>query len=129
MLVYLLGAPTDKEACEEIAEGCNRKVINLAGKLTLLESAALMRDASMNYVNDSAPMHLASAVNAPTCAVFCSTIPAFGFGPLADQSYIVQVEDVMECRPCGLHGHQACPKGHYKCAYAIDLEKMLAKLP
>jgi ADP-heptose:LPS heptosyltransferase len=45
-----------------------------------------MKDAAMNYVNDSAPMHFASAVNAPVTAVYCSTIPAFGFGPLSDRS-------------------------------------------
>ena len=49
-----------------------------------------MKDAKMNYVNDSAPMHIASAVNAPVTAVFCSTVPEFGFGPLSDVSIIVR---------------------------------------
>ena len=47
-----------------------------------------MSRAGMNYVNDSAPLHFASAMNAPVTAVYCSTIPGFGFGPLSDsQSY------------------------------------------
>lgn len=124
--VYLLGAPDDKEACEAIKTAVKREsIINLAGKLQLLESAALMQDAVMNYVNDSAPMHLASAMNAPVCAVYCSTTPDFGFGPLSDKSFVVEVNEDLDCRPCGLHGHSACPKGHFKCS-DIDIQKMIA---
>ena len=63
----------------------------------------------MNYVNDSAPMHMASAVNAPTTAIYCSTIPSFGFGPVATDSVIVETKKELECRPCGLHGRKKCP--------------------
>jgi len=117
--IFLLGGKADREACEELAKMTNNRAVNLAGELTFLQSAALMRDAAMNYVNDSAPMHIASAMNAPTTAVFCSTIPAFGFGPLAKNSRVVEVNEKLDCRPCGLHGRKTCPKGHFKCAYDI----------
>lgn len=124
--IYLLGAPGDAAACEEIKSASARSnIINLAGKLSLLLSAALMRDAEMNYVNDSAPLHIASAVNAPVTAVFCSTVPSFGFGPLSDSSKIVERIEPLYCRPCGLHGHKACPQGHFKCAYDIKVEQLL----
>lgn len=129
MRVYLLGAPVDKDLCNVIkVETGSERVINLAGELTLVESAALMRDARMNYVNDSAPMHLASAMNAPVSAVFCSTIPAFGFGPLSDRSFIIETEEPLTCRPCGLHGLKACPEGHFKCALTIKKEQLLETL-
>lgn len=123
--IFLLGAPSDFDACEQIrlAAG-NERVENLCGLLSLLESTALMRDAEMNYVNDSAPMHFASAVNAPTTAIFCSTVPEFGFGPLSDKSRVVQVTQPLDCRPCGLHGHKACPKGHFKCAEGIEVNRL-----
>ena len=73
----------------------------------------------MNYVNDSGPMHLASAMNAPVVAVFCSTVPAFGFGPLSTQSFVVETKEHLTCRPCGLHGYKACPEGHFACAENI----------
>ena len=124
--IYLLGAPTDYNTCQQISESTMpSRVINLAGKLSLLASAALMRDAVMNYVNDSAPMHLASSMNAPVCAVYCSTVPAFGYGPLSDQSFVVEKKEPLACRPCGLHGHKACPQGHFKCAYDIQLEQLM----
>lgn len=118
--IYALGAPSDQALCDEIIQKSgNQTAENLCGKLSLLESAALMQDAQMNYVNDSAPMHLASAMNAPTAAIFCSTIPDFGFGPLSDNSRVIQIEKPLACRPCGLHGKKSCPEGHFKCGFEI----------
>ncbi len=126
--VYLLGAPSDKAACEQIiAEAQYPHIQNLAGELSLLESAALMQNAQMNYVNDSAPMHLASSMNAPICTIYCSTVPSFGYGPLSDKTTIVQVPD-LPCRPCGLHGHKECPKGHFDCAQKIKMSELLGVL-
>jgi heptosyltransferase-2 len=103
-------------------------VINLCGQLSFLQSAALMKDALMNYVNDSAPMHFASAVNAPVTAIYCSTLPAFGFGPLSDNSRVVEIRENLYCRPCGLHGKKACPEGHFRCAYDINLAQLQSAL-
>jgi len=116
--VFLLGAKSDFELCEEVIGVNSSMSTNLCGKLNFLESAALMRDAAMNFVNDSAPMHFASAMNAPTTAFFCSTIPEFGFGPLSERSRIVESSENLACRPCGLHGKKACPLGHFECGKA-----------
>jgi heptosyltransferase-2 len=124
--LFLLGSPQDFAICEELKNKSKHlKINNLAGKLSLLESAALMENAVMNYVNDSAPMHLASAMNAPTCAIYCSTVPEFGFGPLSEQSFVVEVQEKLPCRPCGLHGHRACPQGHFKCAMDIEIKQLI----
>lgn len=117
--VLLLGAPGDEDACARIAKASGRGEV-LAGKLSLLKTAALMGRAVMNYVNDSAPLHMASAMNAPVTAVFCSTVPAFGFGPLNASGRVVETLEKLDCRPCGLHGYKACPKGHFKCAMSIN---------
>lgn len=127
--IYLLGGPGDHDACQDIIDNCSHSQIkNLAGKLTFLESAALIKDAKMNYVNDSAPLHIASAMNAYVTAIFCSTIPEFGFGPLSEKSYIVQTPDKLKCRPCGLHGKKECPKKHFNCTKTIDKKHLLEKL-
>lgn len=122
--VYLLGAPDDAGYCESILRECDRSNLEvLAGKISVLQSAALMKRAKMNYVNDSAPLHLASAMNAPVRAVFCSTIPEFGFGPVSDDSKVVQIDHSLYCRPCGLHGYKACPEKHFKCARKIKTDQ------
>ncbi|HEY4111535.1 glycosyltransferase family 9 protein [Puia sp.] len=104
-------------------------VINLSGALTFLQSANLQQDALINFVNDSAPLHFASSVNAPVTAIYCSTIPAFGFGPLSDNRHIVEITQPLDCRPCGLHGFKACPRGHFNCAYKIQDQQLLDTLP
>jgi heptosyltransferase-2 len=130
MTIYLLGGPVDKDLCGSILKSCDRgRIIVLAGNLSFLQSAALMSRAVMNYVNDSAPMHFASAMNAPVTAVYCSTIPEFGFGPLSDNSHIVEVENKLYCRPCGLHGYSACPQKHFRCATEIKELQLLSTLP
>ena len=127
--VYLLGGPPDTAACERLAQVAARPgLVNLSGKLSLLASAALMRGAVLNYVNDSAPLHLCSATDAPVCAIFCSTVPAFGFGPLSTFSRVVEHPGPLACRPCGLHGHARCPLGHFRCAREIETPKLLAAL-
>jgi heptosyltransferase-2 len=119
--VCLIGAPSDYDYCQSILEEVtHNNVINLARELKLLDSAVLIEKAKMNYVNDSAPMHIASAMNASVTAFFCSTVPNFGFGPLSDDSSIIESEIDLQCRPCGLHGYKSCPEKHFKCG--VDLK-------
>jgi ADP-heptose:LPS heptosyltransferase len=128
--IYFLGGPGDIPLCNSILEACNRSESKvLAGSLSFLQSAALMSRASMNYVNDSAPMHFASATNAPVTAVYCSTIPGFGFGPLSDIRHIIEIDQPLYCRPCGLHGYASCPEGHFRCALEIKQEQLIKSLP
>jgi heptosyltransferase-2 len=127
--VYLTGGPDDRDACENIRrQTSHTSVYVLAGELTLLQTAALMKDAVMNYVNDSAPLHLASSMDAPVASVFCSTVPDFGFYPVSEESHILETDINLDCRPCGLHGYRACPLEHFKCARTIDTKKLLKVL-
>lgn len=119
--VFLIGAPGDAALAQRIIAASGRGV-DLTRELKLLESAALLGGAVMTYVNDSAPLHIASAMNAPVTAIFCSTVPAFGFGPLRANGRIVEITEKLDCRPCGLHGHKACPKGHFRCAEGIGID-------
>ncbi len=128
--IYLLGSPADFDIADEIRKGTtNTSVINLCGKLSILQSAALMKDAVMNYVNDSAPMHVASAINAPATAIYCSTLPSFGYGPLSDKNFIVEIQEELYCRPCTTHGRRSCPEKHFKCAYDIKVDQLMHALP
>ena len=146
-LIYILGGPADKALGDAIvnevsklnsntsnisttsnASSASKKIINLSGELGFLASAALQQKAVINYVNDSAPMHFCSAVNAPVVAIYCSTIPAFGFGPLSTNSFVVETQEKLACRPCGLHGKKQCPLGHFNCAQTIENAQLIAPL-
>lgn len=115
--IVLIGGPGDKNLCDEIIEKSGREnAQNMAGKLTFLQSAAFIKNARMTFANDSAPIHIASAMNANITAIFCSTIPEFGFGPLSNQSFIAETQETLTCRPCGLHGKSTCPLQHFNCS-------------
>jgi heptosyltransferase II len=127
--VYFLGSKKDFLLCDEIIlQSSHENSLNLSGKLSMLESAALMKDAFMNYVNDSSPLHLASSTNARVTAIFCSTVPEFGFGPMSDDAVVISVKEKLDCRPCGLHGYNECPGTHFKCAYDIDMNQLKLRL-
>jgi heptosyltransferase-2 len=122
--IYLVGAPSDFILCEEIIQKSERPgIVNLCGDLKLMQTAALFSKANRVFVNDSGPLHIASAMNTPVTAFFCSTTPEFGFGPLSDKSEVVEVKN-LDCRPCGLHGHKICPKGHFDCGNKLDVGKI-----
>ncbi len=123
--IYILGAPNESALAQEIIDNSvHRNMVSLCNSLTLLQSAALMKDAAMNYVNDSAPLHLCSAINAPCIAFFCSTVPEFGFGPLSDRALVIQSELELPCKPCGVHGKDTCPEGHFKCGTTISIDNI-----
>ncbi|MHA8052491.1 glycosyltransferase family 9 protein [Aquirufa sp. OSTEICH-129A] len=126
-VVVLMGSPNEIDLSNQIAEAfkaTNRLVLNETGLHPLLASAYIFQQSKMSFVNDSGPMHICSAENVPTVAVYCSTVPSFGFGPLADWNRIIETPQVLDCRPCGDHGKKHCPLGHYACGESIQAESI-----
>lgn len=123
--IYCIGGPDDKEYIDSIIAN-QHHATNLCGELSLTESAYLMQDAHRVMVNDSAPLHLASSVNANTIAFFCSTVEEFGYGPLAENHQIISKK--LECKPCGLHGKKECPLGHFNCSEFVDLNTVMKNI-
>ncbi len=116
--VVVLGAAGDAPLAAAISTAVQqrggRPIIDATGKLSLLGSAALLARCTVLVTNDSAPLHLASAMNTPTIALFGPTVPEMGFGPLAER-HLTLGRDELTCRPCSAHGGQACPLGHWRC--------------
>jgi heptosyltransferase-2 len=122
--VVIVGGKDDAGLAREIVAASPR-AIDATGHLSLLASAELIGRAAAIVTNDSAPLHLASAMGTPTVAIFGPTVPDFGFGPLAPQSIVVG-KDALTCRPCDRHGPQRCPLGHFRCMRELDVQ-MVAK--
>ena len=126
--IVLMGSAAEKHLSDEIEDsfkGSGRHIHNACGRFNLQEAIAVYQQSQMSFVNDSGPLHICSAVNTPTVAIFCSTIPAFGFGPLAERIKIIEVKEKLACRPCGDHGKKSCPEIHFNCANSIDVHEML----
>jgi len=62
------------------------------------------------------------AMKTPVVEIYGSTVPAFGFYPYGDGHLII--EKNLSCRPCGIHGHQKCPLGHFRCMKEISAEEV-----
>lgn len=125
--LLFIGGPDDKEYIDTIIQK-SKNCTNLCGKLNLVQSAILMKNAKRVFVNDSAPLHLASAAQAKTTAIFCSTVTDFGYTPLSHENIVIQLNPRLDCMPCGLHGKKQCPLGHFNCAYNIKVDSLLATI-
>jgi heptosyltransferase-2 len=122
--VLLIGGTEDKGICTEIRTLSKSSLVHDAsGALTLLQSAELIRRCRLLVSNDSAPMHLATAVGTPVVAIFGATVPAFGFGPTGPFDVVVETQG-LKCRPCSIHGGEKCPIKTFDCMFDISHERV-----
>ncbi len=127
--IVVIGGKADRQTLTEIFQGMPEDSLFIAaGLFNLLESKAIIEKSHRVFCNDSAAMHLASSADIPTTAIYCSTVPFFGFYPLASNSSSIQVAEELSCRPCGIHGKHQCPLKHFKCGKNIPVERVLATL-
>jgi heptosyltransferase II len=118
--VILIGGAADRDLCAEIvAASGSSAVASAAGELPLLGSAELIRRCSVLVTNDSAPMHCAVAVGTRVVAIFGATVPAFGFAPAGQRDVVIDTPG-LACRPCSIHGGNACPIGTFECMLRIE---------
>ena len=106
-----------------------KNVVNFAGELSIRKTAEFMAECSLVVSNDSALMHLASALDIPVIAIFGPTVKEFGFYPKG-KSYVLEKKE-LTCRPCSLHGTNRCRKNNHKCMEDIkpqDVYKPIKKL-
>lgn len=122
----IVGAAADRPLADEILAR-RPDAIDATGRLSLLGSAALLTRCEAIVTNDSLPLHLASAMNTPTVALFGPTVPAFGFGPLSERMALPHVAG-LPCRPCHAHGPAECPLSHFRCMRELAPADVLAAL-
>lgn len=120
--VVLLGAKSDEWVCSEVAKGLS--LINLCGKTSLNEMVALIDRAQCVVCNDSLALHIGSATQTPTVAVFCATSPRFGFGPWMNDAVVLEKDDLF-CKPCRRHGSRECPTGTRACMTGVSSREVV----
>jgi heptosyltransferase II len=122
----VIGAEGERETGERIlAAAGNARVHQLAGRASLLATCEIVRRAGVVIANDSAPIHIASAMGTPVVALFGPTLPSFGFAPLADRSTVIERSGLV-CRPCTVYGGPVCPIGTHECMEAITPQEVFA---
>jgi heptosyltransferase II len=119
--LVVVGGSDDAALADEVAAAAPGRTWSAAGALSLRASAALIQRARVLVTNDSAPLHLATAVGAPLVAIFGPTVPEQGFGPRGSRSLALGHAG-LACRPCSTHGPQVCPLGHHRCMRELPVE-------
>ncbi len=125
-VVFLIGGSTDAELCAEIQTQVGAFCLNLAGVLTLRQSAALLDRCAVLVSNDSAPTHLGAATRCRVLTIFGPTVPAFGFAPFGAGHAVLEKD--LSCRPCSSHGSRRCPIGTHACMLEISVEEVLMRV-
>lgn len=124
--VVLLGGREEESAGDRIAGMAGDHVVNLCGKTSINQSAAILEKSNLVLTNDTGLMHIAAAMQKKIASFWGNTVPGFGMSPyLPDPgSAEFQVEG-LKCRPCSKLGFSQCPKGHFRCMNDIDTLKVI----
>ncbi|MFN3405759.1 MAG: glycosyltransferase family 9 protein [Cytophagaceae bacterium] len=116
--VILLGGKEDMEGAEKVISllppGTCSKTLNLTGKLSLFESASLVRDSQAVVTHDTGLMHIAAAFKKKVYSIWGNTVPELGMYPYKTEHVLIQNNN-LSCRPCSKIGYDQCPKKHFKC--------------
>lgn len=97
----------------------SEKIIDLRGKISLLDLAELCKISKILISNDSSPIHIASAFpQTKIFGIYGPTIKEFGFFPWSKNSKVFEIKGLY-CRPCGIHGGKICPEKHFRCMKEI----------
>ena len=101
---------------QEVVEKLGRKtrIFDGCGKLTLGQSASLLKQSTAVFSHDTGLMHIAAAFKKKIYSIWGNTVPAFGMYPYKTQ-FVVFENNKIWCRPCSKIGFKKCPKGHFKC--------------
>ncbi len=108
---------------ESILASCRTRPVNLAGKVSLKQLAALSRRSAFFIGVDTAPMHIAAAAGTPVIALFGPS-GEFNWGPWGEGHAVIKRD--LECRPCGKDGCQGSKRS--RCLEEISEDEVWAQV-
>ena len=128
--IVITGAPDSSERSlvdaivAQTARSTRANLVDLTGQLNLRELAAVTREARIFVGVDSAPMHIAAAMQTPVIALFGPS-GEFEWGPWGVPHRIITSTN-HPCRPCGIDG---CGGGKIsECLTTLPVERVCAAL-
>src|SRR5207245_4425172 len=121
--VVLAGSASERDRCQAVAARA-AGVVDLSGRTTLSELAALLAQAALCVTNDSGSMHLATALGRPVVSVFGPTDPIW-IGPYGRPHAVVRAD--VPCAPCYLRKLADCPHGH-QCMRDVSRTRVVERI-
>ncbi|MDP8217904.1 MAG: lipopolysaccharide heptosyltransferase II [Candidatus Theseobacter exili] len=121
----IIGGPGSEDLGKRIKRSNKDNICDLTGKLTIKETAAVLKNAAIVVSNDSGPVHLATAVGTPVIAIFGRKHKDLGpnvWGPVGKNDIALQKD--VGCEECLPHD---CPK-NYECLNALTVDEVYSKI-
>lgn len=122
--VILLGSSGEVDMIKSICNRMKQNPILAAGKTTIKQAAAIIKESTLLICNDSGLMHISVAVDTPVVAIYGPT-DYKRTAPLGDKHTIIRKN--LECSPCfkmeGAEKVENCPYG-YNCLNSISEDKV-----
>ncbi len=109
--VVLLGGPGDAQRALSVENSVTSKgkILNLVGKLSLVETAAVLQQTVLTVTNDTGPMHIAAAVGSPLVVIYGPS-NSTRYQPWAPEDKKTVIHHRFPCNPCDYH---VCPKAEW----------------
>lgn len=135
--LVLLGGKEDAATGDQVAAYFRQRtatatqrtrIYNACGKLSLHQSASLVKQAEIVFSHDTGLMHIAAAFQKKIYSIWGNTIPAFGMYPYKTD-FVVLERPGLPCRPCSKIGYRQCPQGHFRCMREIDFSNVPTDVP
>jgi len=120
--VLIIASAKDYDLAQNVLRGMKHKAVNLAGKTSVGELAALLKRSRLLISNDSGPVHIAWALGTPVIAIFGRNqkgLSPLRWGPRGLRDKILHKD--IGCLECSAHN---CVKG-FACLKAIEIEDVL----
>jgi heptosyltransferase II len=113
--VVIVGDHCDVAVADDLAGRFKESLLNLTGKTSIKQLAAVIEKANLVITNDSAVSHIASYLNTPVIALFGIT-DEVRYGPWSDTCVVLKKD--IHCRPCR---RSQCPRNTLECIRSITV--------
>jgi ADP-heptose:LPS heptosyltransferase len=122
--IVLLGGEKERKDGEKIINKSNRdNIFNLCGKLTLDESAYIIKHSLLLLSNDTGLMHIGAALQTNLISFWGCTKPDMGFSPYASNEKSIKIVSSKSKRQCSKHG-SSCRFTDDGCVKLIDFKEI-----
>jgi heptosyltransferase-2 len=124
--IILLGGKTEIKESQWIENQLinNNHCINLCGKTSLNQSAAIIKNSEFVITHDTGLMHIACAYQKKMIILWGNTLPEMGFAPYQNPNAL-NISLDLPCKPCSKLGRKKCPKSHFHCMKNITPKMVL----
>jgi predicted lipopolysaccharide heptosyltransferase III len=118
--VLIGGSQQDIDLAQQIRQMAKSSLINMAGRTTIRQFAAIAKKSALFVGSDSGAMHIAAAVGTPMVALFGPSNPD-EWGPHSDRVKVLYKG--LDCRACF---HPTCERGELNCMKQLSVQEVCA---